>query len=46
MKTYLQDCLKEMSAEDCEEEVWEAAQDYWLGLIEEHGAAHGPHGGG
>ena len=39
MKTYLQDCLKEMSSEDCDEEVWEAAQKYWLGSIEEHGAA-------
>ena len=28
-----------MSSEDCEEEVWEAAQEYWLGLIQEHGAA-------
>mgnify|MGYP001166830568 CR=1 FL=1 len=39
MKTYLEDSLKEMSSEDCQEEVWEAAQEYWLVLIEEHGAA-------
>ena len=39
MKTYLEDCLKEMNYEDCENKVWETAQEYWLGLIEEHDAA-------
>ena len=28
-----------MSLEAYQEAVWETAQEYWLGLIEEHGAA-------
>ena len=39
MRQYLNACNKLMSDQDDDEEMWEEAQEYWIDLIEEEGAA-------
>ena len=39
MRQYLDACNKIMLEQDNDEEMWEEAQEYWIDLIEEEGAA-------